>query len=92
MCAYVTTVLLCPMMTAGVAKTKAENPNVGSYFRETTLEPMSGIEPETYGLRNRCSTPELHRQNEAVLRDSRLGCQAFSLVVHRENQQPDAGK
>ena len=24
------------------------------------LEPMSGIEPPTYGLRNRCSTTELH--------------------------------
>ena len=27
------------------------------------LEPMSGIEPPTYGLRNRCSTTELHWQN-----------------------------
>jgi hypothetical protein len=24
------------------------------------VEPMSGIEPPTYGLRNRCSTTELH--------------------------------
>jgi hypothetical protein len=24
------------------------------------MEPMSGIEPPTYGLRNRCSTTELH--------------------------------
>ena len=24
---------------------------------------MLGIEPRTYGLRNRCSTTELHRQN-----------------------------
>ncbi len=27
-----------------------------------TLEPVDGIEPSTYGLRNRCSTTELHRQ------------------------------
>src|SRR5438045_4549111 len=26
------------------------------------LEPMAGFEPATYGLRNRCSTTELHRQ------------------------------
>src|SRR5216110_2796761 len=26
-------------------------------------EPVDGIEPSTYGLRNRCSTTELHRQN-----------------------------
>ena len=24
------------------------------------VEPMVGIEPTTYGLRNRCSTTELH--------------------------------
>ena len=26
------------------------------------LEPVVGIEPTTYGLRNRCSTTELHRR------------------------------
>ena len=28
-------------------------------------EPVDGIEPSTYGLRNRCSTTELHRREEA---------------------------
>src|SRR5262249_8422169 len=27
-----------------------------------TFEPVDGIEPSTYGLRNRCSTTELHRR------------------------------
>src|SRR5580692_2377430 len=27
-------------------------------------EPVLGIEPRTYGLRNRCSTTELHRRSE----------------------------
>ena len=27
-----------------------------------SLEPMAGIEPATYALRKRCSTPELHRR------------------------------
>jgi len=30
---------------------------------EETMEPASGIEPPTYGLRNRCSTTELRRLN-----------------------------
>jgi len=29
---------------------------------ENELEPVVGIEPTTYGLRNRCSTTELHRR------------------------------
>ena len=29
-------------------------------------EPPSGIEPPTYGLRNRCSTPELRWRKSAV--------------------------
>src|SRR5262245_30853878 len=29
------------------------------------LEPVVGIEPTTYGLRNRCSTTELHWQSES---------------------------
>ena len=31
------------------------------------LEPMAGFEPATYGLRNRCSTPELHRQGIEIV-------------------------
>src|SRR4051812_2911934 len=30
-------------------------------------EPMPGFEPGTYGLRNRCSTTELHRRSAAIL-------------------------
>jgi hypothetical protein len=29
-------------------------------FRSRKMEPMAGIEPATDGLRNRCSTTELH--------------------------------
>ena len=29
---------------------------------ENELEPVVGIEPTTYGLRNRCSATELHRR------------------------------
>ena len=29
-------------------------------WRMVKMEPMVGIEPTTYGLRNRCSTTELH--------------------------------
>jgi hypothetical protein len=36
------------------ADQKTEKPKV------IELEPMTGIEPATYGLRNRCSTTELH--------------------------------
>src|SRR3954465_12338891 len=31
------------------------------------LEPLPGFEPGTYGLRNRCSTPELQRQGRGYL-------------------------
>lgn len=31
--------------------------------RSSKHKPMMGFEPATYGLRNRCSTPELHRQD-----------------------------
>jgi hypothetical protein len=30
------------------------------HLEEMKMEPMVGIEPTTYGLRNRCSTTELH--------------------------------
>src|SRR5262245_15931809 len=30
--------------------------------RPCCLEPVAGYDPATYGLRNRCSTTELHRQ------------------------------
>jgi hypothetical protein len=30
-------------------------------------EPMAGIEPATSSLPRKCSTPELHRQNELVM-------------------------
>src|SRR6266498_1143239 len=33
---------------------------VGVGSRARDLEPVVGIEPTTYGLRNRCSTTELH--------------------------------
>src|SRR6185369_8088393 len=39
-----------------------ENPRFAAVFAGT-LEPVDGIEPSTYGLRNRCSTTELHRRN-----------------------------
>ena len=29
-------------------------------YNDLKMEPMVGIEPTTYGLRNRCSTTELH--------------------------------
>ena len=32
------------------------------------MEPVVGIEPTTYGLRNRCSTTELHRLKLNVYR------------------------
>ena len=35
---------------------------------ENELEPVVGIEPTTYGLRNRCSTTELHRLKLNVYR------------------------
>ena len=35
---------------------------------ENELEPVVGIEPTTYGLRNRCSTTELHRLKFNVYR------------------------
>ena len=43
---------------------REENPvNIGF-----PLEPVVGIEPTTYGLRNRCSTTELHRLKFNVYR------------------------
>ena len=33
-----------------------------------SMEPVVGIEPTTYGLRNRCSTTELHRLKLNVYR------------------------
>ena len=30
------------------------------------VEPVKGVEPLTYGLRNRCSATELHRLSGAV--------------------------
>ena len=35
---------------------------------ENVLEPVVGIEPTTYGLRNRCSATELHRLKLNVYR------------------------
>ena len=35
---------------------------------ENELEPVVGIEPTTYGLRNRCSATELHRLKFNVYR------------------------
>jgi hypothetical protein len=36
------------------------------------MEPMAGIEPATDGLRNRCSTAELHWRNDPKNRRFRL--------------------
>ena len=36
------------------------------------MEPMSGIEPPTYGLRNRCSTTELHWLEETELTNTQI--------------------
>ncbi len=46
------------------AKGRTEGSPEGLYEPRVTnhLEPVVGIEPTTYGLRNRCSTTELHRQ------------------------------
>ena len=55
-----TAFLLTVFLTVGVfsALKRVKNPvNTG----ENVLEPVVGIEPTTYGLRNRCSTTELHR-------------------------------
>ena len=30
------------------------------------VEPVKGVEPLTYGLRNRCSATELHRLNRVI--------------------------
>ena len=35
-------------------------PDTANYFGLREVEPMAGIEPATDGLRNRCSTAELH--------------------------------
>jgi hypothetical protein len=37
--------------------------SIGVMVAPEELEPKAGIEPATYGLRNRCSTAELLRQN-----------------------------
>ena len=36
------------------------------------MEPMAGIEPATDGLRNRCSTTELHWQKNQLTTDNEL--------------------
>ena len=47
--------------------------SVGHFLhRMQKMEPMVGIEPTTYGLRNRCSTTELHWHPEARIVRTRL--------------------
>ena len=61
--AFLLTVFLTVGVSSGVKP--AKNPlNAG----ENVLEPVVGIEPTTYGLRNRCSATELHRQKFNVYR------------------------
>jgi hypothetical protein len=47
------------------------------------LEPMVGIEPTTYGLRNRCSTTELHWLSMQVLEKAGESIRAGIGVVKR---------
>ena len=60
-------VLLSGCLTVGVfSQVKPAKKPVNTV--ENVLEPVVGIEPTTYGLRNRCSTTELHRQKFNVYR------------------------
>ena len=45
-------------------------------------EPMGGFEPPAYGLRNRCSTPELHRQTRARLGPQVRGGKCVMRLIH----------
>lgn len=44
-------------------------------------KPMMGFEPATYGLRNRCSTPELHRQGFPIIWNLRIYFTPLELLI-----------
>ena len=56
------------------------------------LEPAKGIEPPTYGLRNRCSTPELRRP--AKIKNAHpakpFNRKAPRVSIEKENRMADA--
>ena len=62
-----TAFLLTVFLTVGVFSALKRVKNLVN-TGENVLEPVVGIEPTTYGLRNRCSTTELHRQKFNVYR------------------------
>ena len=62
-----TAFLLTVFLTVGVFSALKRVKNLVN-TGENVLEPVVGIEPTTYGLRNRCSTTELHRLKFNVYR------------------------
>ena len=62
-----TAFLLTVFLTVGVFSALKRVKNLVN-TGENVLEPVVGIEPTTYGLRNRCSTTELHRLKLNVYR------------------------
>ena len=54
------------------------------------LEPMAGIEPATDGLRNRCSTAELHWRQKPERASSPLVQALAQRVVSYTGVKPDA--
>ena len=62
-----TAFLLTVFLTVGVFSALKRVKNLVN-TGENVLEPVVGIEPTTYGLRNRCSTTELHRLKVNVYR------------------------
>ena len=48
------------------------------------MEPASGIEPPTYGLRNRCSTTEL-RRHKKDLPEKRYSNSQFKIIILSDN-------
>ena len=49
--------------------------------RSSKHKPMMGFEPATYGLRNRCSTPELHRQGFPIIWNLRIYFTPLELLI-----------
>ena len=47
------------------------------------MEPASGIEPPTYGLRNRCSTTELRRLSQLDRLSHEIGASLLSTLLIR---------
>jgi hypothetical protein len=59
---------------------------VGVPSESADFEPVAGNDPATYGLRNRCSTTELHRQVGAngymtLLPKTRAGAELISTTA-----------